>query len=98
MAHLYTRDELRKYLDEDFFNDPNCFWAGRRNNCAVDFCIMSWCLGLNPVDEFNKLVEEHPWDDKKVAACREHIDRVVPYLKKWGTKGTMEAMAFAINY
>lgn len=98
MAYEYTRDELLKQLNENFFDNPNCFWRGERNNDAVDFCIITWCLGLNPVDQFNKLAEIHDWKEIQESLAREHIDRVVPYLNKWGTKNTMEAMAYAINY
>ena len=94
----FTRDDLHKYLQNHFFDNPNCFLVGERNDDAVDFCIMTWCLGLNPVDEFNKLVETHDWNKTQESLAREHIDRVVPYLNKWGTKNTMEAMAYAINY
>ena len=98
MAYEYTRDELLKQLNENFWDNPNCFCKGERNDDAVDFCIMTWCLGLNPVDEFNKLVEKDYWNPVQIQLIREHIDRVVPYLNKWGTKNTMEAMAYAINY
>ena len=98
MACEYTRDELLEQLNENFFDNPNCFYKGKRNDDAVDFCIITWCLGLNPIDEFNKLVVRHGWSIMQAGFARNHVCRVVPYLNKWGAKNTMEAMAYAINY
>jgi len=92
------KDKLLYWLNTDFFGDDRCFKVGRRNDDAVDFCIISWCLGYNPVDKFNELAAQHKWDESQYDVAREHIDRIVPYLSKWGTKGTIEAMDYAINY
>lgn len=94
----YEKHELEEILNNDFLNDPDAFKAGRRNSDAVDFSIICWCLGLNPIDKFNDLAAGHGWSPAQYDAARGHMDRVQPFLVKWGTKGTDEAMVYSIDY
>lgn len=94
----YTKQELEEILQNDFFANPKVFTSGRRNDDAVDFSIICWCLGLDPFFEFGRLSVIRDWSSNQIDVNREHIERVYPYLYKWGAKGTMEAMVYSIDY
>lgn len=102
----WTREDLEKILKKDFYDDIHVFEEGRRNGDAVDFSIICWCLGLYPEDEYEYLFLKQ---ERKYARNpgllsvdyiegSAHMDRVRPYLDKWGKKGTMDAMVYCINY
>jgi hypothetical protein len=95
----YTKDQLMKILQDNFFEDPNVFKPGRRNDDAVDMCIIAHCLMLDPESVFADVVAAHEsWSSYQIKAAEDHVDRVIPYLDGWGKEGTMEAMRFCINY
>jgi hypothetical protein len=91
--------ELKKQLMQ-FEENDEIFDDGRRNDDAVDFCCMCWCLGMTVNEirgEFLALpaIKNHP--TREILAL-DHIERVVPYLDSWGKRGTMDAMQYSINY
>lgn len=94
----YTNDDLSKILKKDFFEDPKAFHAGRRNDDAVDFSIICHCLGVDPREEFDKLCVEHDFKKVDYDLAVDHMERVEPYLDRWGEEGTMDAMVYCINY
>lgn len=94
----YNKADLRTILDSDFILNPDAFKPGRRNDDAVDMCCIAWCLNMNPYDVFDTIKIHHAWIYVQEKAAKEHVDRVMKYLPKWGKRGTMEAMDYAINY
>lgn len=95
----YDKPQLRTILDSDFVMNPNAFKPGCRNDDAVDLSIICWCLNLEPYTVLLAIEKEQGgWSAIDRCGIEEHMDRVEPYLEKWGTRGTMEAMAKAINY
>ena len=95
---VYTKEELEGILENDFICNPNVFKPGRRNDDAVDMSIICWCLGKNPIDVFDEISRKNDWSVNQYDEAREHMDRIAPYLVKWGTKGTTEAMDYSIDY
>lgn len=95
----YDKAELKTILDSDFLLNPDVFKPGRRNDDAVDMCCIAWCLDMNPQDILLYIKTYHyDWSSHDYNAAREHVDRVMKYVPKWGKRGTMEAMDYAINY
>ena len=95
----YDKSQLRTILDSDFVMNPIAFKSGRRNDDAVDLSIICWCLGINPYATLIAIEKEQGgWSIDDRHSINEHMNRVKPYLERWGTRGTMEAMAKAINY
>ena len=109
----YIKEDLEKILKKDFMDSKDAFVHGRVNDDAVDFSIICHCLGLDPADEVKKLADSRGpnwkarWDfiKKEWVVCPHHLDcimehmqRVQPYLDKWGEPGTMDAMVYCINY
>lgn len=94
----YTREDLIKIIQKDFSENPYAFDTGRRNDDAVDLCIICHCAGIDVRDVIDSMSTEHDWTKVRYDLTMEHIERVEPYLESWGTPGTMEAMVYAINY
>lgn len=96
---VYDKPQLRTILDSDFVMNPDAFKPGRRNDDAVDLSIICWCLNLEPYTVLLAIEKEQGgWSINDWRGIEEHMNRVKPYLDGWGTRGTMEAMAKAINY
>lgn len=94
----YTKEDLEKILQKDFHENRLAFTSGRRNDDAVDFSIICHCLGKDPMQEFRKLCIEHKLLESTRSLAEEHMERVQPYLSKWGEPGTMQAMVYCIDY
>lgn len=92
------RKDLEHIIEKDFFENTKAFDDGRRNDDAVDFSIICHCLGVDPMDKFRELARHQEWTATRLLLTQEHMERVEPYLDKWGEEGTMEAMAYAIDY
>jgi hypothetical protein len=88
-----------KNIYDGMLKDMNMFTSGRRNDDAVDFSIVCWCLDYDPMEKFDELAIEHGFfDDTQYDIAKEHMERVQPYLEDWGERGTMDAMKYCINY
>ena len=94
----WEKQELKDILDKDFMNERHAFYPGRRNDDAVDFSIICWCLGLDPMQKFDELCKQHGFSITDYSLARDHMERVALYLNTWGAKGTDEAMVYSINY
>ena len=80
-------------LSDKLFATP-----GRRNNDAVNICILLYSYGFSdsddPTEEFGiyrvverLLVEDFKMNRTQVEAFMEHVERVLPYLKDWYDSG-----------
>lgn len=94
----YTLEDLGKILKKDFFENRYAFTRGRRNDDAVDFSIICHCIGVDPMEQFDDLCAEHKIEGVDYDLAMEHMERVQPYLDKWGEEGTMDAMVYCIDY
>ena len=55
----YTKDELRKILDEDFMQNENAFAPGRTNDDMVDSMCICFALDEDWSEFFNKWMLRH---------------------------------------
>lgn len=95
----YNAIKLLAILENDFLNNDKAFSTGRRNNDAVDMSIIAWCLDKEPTEVLAKIEDNQGgWSETQQELVREHMERVAEYLPRWGTRGTMEAMDYSINY
>ena len=95
----YTKDDLVEIIERDFIDNEKCFAPGRRNDDAVDLSIICWCLDRSIPDTVLEIeAKQGGWTEAQRRAVQEHLDRVFDYLPSWGDHGTMEAMAYSIDY
>lgn len=61
--------------------------SGRRNDDAVNLCIVARVLGI-PFDSLWGIIERiHCITLSNILQLREHFDRVIPYAESWGPDG-----------
>ena len=95
---MWTADELKVILQKDFVEDERLFEHGRCNDDAVDMSIICWCLGEDIDELIDKIAIDNKWTPEKYKNALGHLERVEPYLPKWGEYGKMDAMVYCINY
>jgi len=101
----HNKDELEKYLKEDFIENVHAFKAGRTNDNMVDFCCICFALGYTPNITYAILSD---WFAKYNIANFElrrivnHYERIEDWLlakEDVGFKrGETRIMNYAINY
>ena len=94
----WTKEELEKILKDDFTECKDAFKDGHKNDDAVDMSIICHCLGLDVKKLVDKMSYDFDWTVARYEEAMEHIERVQPYLDRWGESGTMDAMVYCINY
>lgn len=97
----YDAKYLNKVLEEDFLMNDGAFASGRRNDDCVDSMIICHCLDRDWHEWFAKVADDRQgttFTKVDIMEVMAHAERIEPYLEKWGRAGTMEAMAYAINY
>jgi len=101
----WTKEKLKKVLEEDFLNNPNLFGPGRRNDDMVDSMCICHALDEEWTEFYAKWGDnwitgkENFYFDKFLA---DHYERV----KKWldakeahgFNRGEDTIMGYAINY
>lgn len=97
MADINIED-IEDIVTRDFINNPKAFQPGHRNDDTVDFMILCHCGGIDPWSTMRNIAQANRWSVSQATAVADHMKRVEPYLEEWGDHGTMEAMAYAINY
>lgn len=95
---MLDMEDIPEVLERDFILEPKAFGPGRRNDDTVDFMILCWCTDVEYRPLLGKIAETQGWSPQQKLAVEEVVDRVEPYLEDWGDRGTMEAMAYSINY
>lgn len=98
MVGKYDKDDLKANLKDDFLENELAFSDGRKNDDAVDMCIICHCLGYDVDDLVDEMANKFDWTRRRYVEAMEHIERVKPYCDKWGDPGTMDAMVYCINY
>lgn len=84
---------------QNMLNEENLFGDGRRNDDAVNFCVVCKVLGKD-VNEAYREMQCHHWENEldrsknkinlDFLVGREHIDRVCNYLDYWCPTGDEE--------
>lgn len=93
---LSALELLRNTMNDDTFADD-----GHRNDDAVNACIALHVMGYDAWMWLENWCAAQP--DKRffrsdLDKFMEHVDRIVPYLSKWGPKGNeSEALRYALS-
>lgn len=96
----YEVEDLKKFLEEDFLCNEDAFKDRHKNDDAVDLSIICHCLGeaYDIVSIVDVMADRFHWNKYRYDEAMEHIERVRPYLNRWGKSGTMDAMVYCINH
>lgn len=72
-----TNEKKATAILDNMAHDPMFMTAGRRNNDMVNLCIVCGILGLNAIEELQKM-------NKVISSeIQEHYDRIDPYVDSW---------------
>lgn len=101
----HNKDELEKYLKEDFIENCNAFKAGRTNDDMVDFCCICFALG-HPFDMTYAILinwcNQHNIKEYERRRILDHYDRIESWLLAKEDvgfeRGETRIMNYAINY
>ena len=82
----------------DMLGDCEFGTPGNRNNHAVNLCCLLHVAGVTDIiDWFDKLDDIINLSARDYRKMQEHIERVIPYLEKWGPEGKEEqALCFMV--
>lgn len=86
-ANVDTIEKCWKIL-LDLLADPMFASDGRRNNDAVNACIVLHVLGYDAKDAMEHLMAEWTDNEFRIKWFMEHVERVYPYLESWGRSST----------
>lgn len=85
-----------RILINDVLGNKMFATPGRRNNDAVNICIVLYALGFSDdvlaEDSIEKWIEDHLINQRhmqagQISAFMDHVDRVIPYVKGWCDSG-----------
>lgn len=102
----HSKDELEKYLKDDFIDNQQAFRAGRTNDDMVDFCCICFALGYTPDATLSELKDwfvKFNIKDSERSRIRDHYDRIENWLVdkenySGYVRGETDIMDYAINY
>lgn len=88
------------FLDawKDLLEDCDFGTAGNRNNSAVNLCCLLHTAGVKDIVHwFSQLDDIIDLSAVDFSEMCDHIDRIIPYLEKWGPEGKEEqALCFMV--